>query len=122
MEFDLTELGIDLGEPTIKELNIPDEIDEKIETGHVFILFSGKVARKIGPKTLEIYENAEIPGVQIADPMGDFEKRMQEFASVFEQERLPQFLDEHEPFELPRYIKTKKGSSRVRPWAALQYF
>ena len=110
-----------LGRPTIMELNFPSLPDEEIKVGQLIILWEEIPVRKIGPNIYEVYAEASVPVADFFDE--PIEKRAQRFLDWAENQKqsvIPPFLEE--TLETKKYIRTSKGSKRVRPWESPRFF
>lgn len=111
-----------LGEPShILQINIPSIPDEDIPIGTMIILWNEIPIRKIGAMLYEVFANDELPVVKPLEEEWEEKARMLiDTLATREIDTEPIFS-----YKLPetrKYIRTSKGSKKVRPWEPPVYF
>lgn len=106
---------MNLGESRKVEMNIPNHA---VEVGQWILLYGEIPAVKISDMEFLVYLDATIVQVQ------SWEEEMNERLKLMNSQLSPldKFVPEPEHKVLPKYVKTKHGSRRVRPWESPRYF
>lgn len=105
-----------LGKPVILEMNFKNHPDETISIGQWIILYKEIPARKIGNNIYEVYPDGQVLIIE------EFEDRLPKL--ICDLQETKNYIDGPEPpwYTPPKYVRTKKGSKRVRPWESPLYF
>lgn len=114
METEITYLG----KPTIMELHFKHTPDEDIHIGQFVILWDEIPARKIGEYLYEVYPNAQV--IEVETPEERFAKLAASLNGYLDTEMYVPGKDNN--IVNTKYIRTSKGTRRVRPWESPKYF
>ena len=111
-----------LGEPShVLQINIPSIPDEDIPIGTIVILWNEIPIRKIGAMLYEVFADNELLSIKPLEEEWAEKARM--LIDCFAKREI-----DTEPilsYKLPetrKYIRTSKGSKKVRPWEPPVYF
>lgn len=105
-----------LGKPVILEMNFKNTPDEEIAIGQWIVLYKEIPVRKIGPHIYEVYPDGQVLIIE------EFEDKLPKLmCDLQEAER---YIDRMPPdyYAPKKYVRTAKGSKRVRPWESPLYF
>lgn len=107
---------VHLGKPIILEMYFANHSDKYIHVGQWIILWDEIPARKIGPGLYEVYEDTM--ELKIETP----EDRLSNL--IFELGETRSLLDDVESnyTVTKKYVRTPKGTKRMRPWEGSYYF
>ena len=108
-----------LGEPTaVLELHFSSIKDEDLSIGQIVVLWDEIVCRKIGDALYEVYDLKEYQ-VHVPDFDGDLLHKIATDRPTF---RLIDSLPEKPWYSQPKYVRTSKGTKKVKPWEGPMYF
>ena len=109
------EAEITLGKSRRVEMNIPNHT---VKVGQWILLYSEIPAVKISDTDFLVYLDATI------DQVRSWEEEMNERLKMMNKQLslLDKLAPEPEYEAVPKYVKTKHGSRRVRPWESPRYF
>lgn len=105
--------------PVILEMHIKTETGG-ILIGQWFVLYDEIPAHKIGEDIYEVYPEGRV--IELDEPhdrTGMLIEQLKDWDGS--DKRILPFL-EKEILPTPKYVKTSKGSKRMRPWEGPQYF
>lgn len=110
---------ITLGEPkAVLELHFQSLDDESITIGQIVVLWEEIVCRKIGDYLYEIYDMKDYQ-INVPDFDGDLICQIMSDRPKFS---VFTTLPEKPFYSAPKYVKTSKGSKKVKPWEGPVYF
>ena len=118
---------VQLGEPTIMQLNIPSIPDEDIPVGQMIILWDEIPIRKIGENLYEVYSDCTT--VEVQDGMSSLVEMAERpsllnaaLRMVESYKEVDSLLHFHIP-EPPRYTTNSRGQKKKRNyWESPKYF
>lgn len=106
--------------PVILELHFKTTSTGGIAIGQWVVLFDEIPARKIGEDIFEVYPEAEVLEVETFEDR--VEKLVEQLKHWDEPHKILPPMLAREILPTPKYVKTSKGSKRMRPWEGPQYF
>lgn len=108
------------GNPTIMELNFPSIPDERIAIGSWVLLRNEIYCRKIGENLYEVYD---VGSVQVNTWEEEMAERMECLKAAFSDIQTEDvFHNYYREEPQTKYVKTSKGTKRVRPWESPKFY
>jgi len=106
----------------VMELNFPSIPDEEISIGTWVVLWNEIYCKKIGENLYEVYDSAIFNIKTFDEQMAERAEELKLMFSDIEKKDVFHnfFKEELEP--TTKYIKTSKGTKRVRPWESPKFY